>query len=267
MTRINTSVLSLIAQSNLLSAGQAMRTSLWRLSTGLRINTGADDPAGLIASEMLRSEMVSLESQLSGAQRAVSMASTADGALGEVSQLLLDIKGVVTQAANSGGATEEEIEAWQMQIDAAVAGIENLGANTEFGGQALLDGYYDFEIDSDTLGTELTGYLESLKTGGDNELASGNFTQAGDIVDAAISQVATHRGQLGAEQTSYWESAISSMSTTLENISMAESLIRDADYAVEMAGLIRSSILSTASLSLLAMANSASQNVLALLSA
>src|SRR5881227_4444147 len=103
MSRINTNVSSLIAQQNLATSQSQLQTSLGRLSTGLRINTGKDDPAGLIASENLRSDITSIKKAISNTDRANQVIATADSALGQVSGLLNDIRGLVTEAANSGG--------------------------------------------------------------------------------------------------------------------------------------------------------------------
>ncbi len=102
MTRINTNVGSLIAQTNLAKSHAQLQTALNRLSTGLRINTGKDDPAGLIASEVLRSDIVSVQRGISNSQLANQLISTADSALGQVSSLLNDIRGLVSEAANTG---------------------------------------------------------------------------------------------------------------------------------------------------------------------
>ncbi len=111
MTRINTNVSSLTAQNSLNRTNNDLQTSLTRLSTGLRINSGKDDPAGLIASESLRSDITSINKALSNTQRANQIIGTADSALGQVSSLLNDIRGLVTEAANKGALSDDEIAA------------------------------------------------------------------------------------------------------------------------------------------------------------
>src|SRR5712671_7552386 len=117
MSRINTNVSSLVSQQNLARSGEQLQQSLTRLSTGLRINTGKDDPAGLIASENLRSDITSITKAISNTDSANQVIATADSALGQVSGLLNDIRGLVTEAANSGGVSAEQIAANQSQID------------------------------------------------------------------------------------------------------------------------------------------------------
>ena len=140
MARINTNVASLIAQQGLASSQSALQTSLQRLSTGLRINSGADDPAGLIVSQGLQSEMAGINQAVSNSSQANNVVSTAEGALSEVSSLLLNIKSLVVQAANSGAESEAEIQANQLQVDSAVQSITRISDTTTFDGLNLIDG-------------------------------------------------------------------------------------------------------------------------------
>src|SRR5882724_4653827 len=115
MARINTNVSSLIAQNALTKNNKALNTSLQRLSTGLRINSGADDPAGLIASQNLASEQTGITAAIDNATRASNVIGTAEGGLNEVSSLLTQLQGLVSQAASSGGLSADEISANQLQ--------------------------------------------------------------------------------------------------------------------------------------------------------
>ena len=109
MSRINTNVSSLIAQKTLTRNNQSLQTALTRLSTGLRINTGKDDPAGLIASEVLRADMTGVSQAITNTDRADQLIQTADSALGQVSNLLNDIRGLVVEAANSGALSTDPV--------------------------------------------------------------------------------------------------------------------------------------------------------------
>jgi flagellin len=144
MARINTNVSSLIAQRGLARSQRALADTLQRLSSGLRINRGADDPAGLIASEGLRSEMSGINQAIDNSQRASNVISTIEGALGEVASLLLNVKDLVVEAANSGALSREEIEANQLQVDSAVESITRISNTTTFAGLRLLDGSLDY---------------------------------------------------------------------------------------------------------------------------
>ena len=144
MTRINTNVSSLVAQNRLNSSNNDLNSALTRLSTGLRINSGSDDPAGLIAAEALRSEITGLGKAITNTQRASQIISTADSALGQVGSLLNDVRGLVTEAANSGALSNEEIAANQLQIDSSLEAIDRIAQTTTFQGRRLLDGSLDY---------------------------------------------------------------------------------------------------------------------------
>jgi len=144
MTRINTNVSSLNAQKTLARSNAQLQQALTRLSTGLRINAGKDDPAGLIASEALRSDIVGAQKAITNNQTANQMIATADSALGQVSALLNDIRGLVEEAANRGALSEAQIAANQLQIDSSLQAIDRIAQVTRFQGKALLDGNLDF---------------------------------------------------------------------------------------------------------------------------
>ena len=148
MSRINTNVSSLIAQRVLRKNNDSLGQSLERLSTGLRINKGADDPAGLIASENLRSEKVGLTTAIGNAERASNIIGTAEGGLSEVSSLLNELQTLVGQAANTGGLSDEEIEANQLQVDSILNTINRIAGATSFQGQKLLNGNFGYSTSS-----------------------------------------------------------------------------------------------------------------------
>lgn len=144
MTRINTNVSSLNAQKTLQRSNNQLQLALTRLSTGLRINTGKDDPAGLIASESLRSDIVSVQRAITNSERANQLIATADSALGQVSSLLNDIRGLVSEAANTGALSQEQLDANQLQLDSSLEAIDRISQITSFQGRKLLDGSFDF---------------------------------------------------------------------------------------------------------------------------
>lgn len=144
MARINTNIASLISQSNLARTSNDLITRLQRLSTGLRINRGADDPAGLIVSERLRSELQGLQKAISNSERASSVISTTEGYLAEVADMLNSVRGLVVEAANTGGLSREEIEANQLQIDSAIESITRIANTASFAGLQLLNGSMEY---------------------------------------------------------------------------------------------------------------------------
>jgi flagellin len=150
MTRINTNVSSLVAQNTLGRSNASLNEALTRLSTGLRINTGKDDPAGLIASENLRSDITAIRRAISNTDRANQVIATADSALGQVSSLLNDIRGLVTESANTGAVSDEQLSANQLQVDSSLAALNRIAQTTTFQGRRLLDGSLDFIVSGGT---------------------------------------------------------------------------------------------------------------------
>ncbi len=478
MSRINTNVPALQARNRLSANNSDLNVRLERLSTGLRINRGSDDPAGLIASETLRSEIRGITQAIDNSTRATNVISTAEGALNEVSSLLLDMRGLINHAANEGANSDEELKADQLQVDSIIEAIDRIANTTQFGGEKLINGNFGYTLSNvaassiahttvfgarvppnsfmnvtvqvtssaetaqvtfagssisqnvtlqitgnqgtdvialtsgssasviaaainratyatgvsatvsgtgantrikinsqlygsdatvsvkpidgtmlldsgSTLGTgyaaqdsgvdagvlingqtasvdglnasirtngldltmELTadrgttlgssnfeitgggaifqigpevnvngqvfvgipsvsssnlgnasvGFLNTVNTVGDNALTKGQYTQAEKIVVEAINQVAVIRGRLGGLQSNQIETNINSQRVALENVSAAESAIRDADIATEVAAMTRSQILVQSTTSVLSLANQMPQNALALL--
>ncbi len=474
MSRINTNVSSLTAQRGLARSQRQLDDTLQRLSTGLRINRGADDPAGLIASEGLRSETAGIKQGIDNSSRASNVIATAEGALSEVASLLLNIKSLVVQAANSGAFSPDEVRANQLQIDSAVDSITRISNTTTFAGLKLLNGNLDYltsgvntgvvkaldisqanfgtnasipvqvnvltsarpaslsfnasaigpsvtleftgntgvsvltftsgtaasaiafavnriadstgvsarlnnpvnaasgvrfesanfgssnfvavkarsgtfdvvdasgstvqrttgrnatatingavtvgdgldltlnttglnlklsldknfglgqtsfaitgggalfqlgpqvssnqqvnvgiqSISASSLGSTNVGFLSDVVTGGNSSLVSGNTRSASEVIESAIKQVAILRGRLGAFERNTLQTNINSLSVALENVTSAESQIRDADFAVETSNLTRAQILTQAGTSVLSTANSTPQSVLSLL--
>ncbi|MEM1110156.1 MAG: flagellin, partial [Planctomycetota bacterium] len=148
MSRINTNVSSLLGQRILGQQNQSLNTSLERLSTGLRINRGADDPAGLIASESLRSEQTAITAAIGNAERAEQVVNIAEGGLQEINNLLLEVQSLVGQSANEAGLSDDEREANQLQIDSILQTIDRISETTSFQGTRLLNGTFDFNIEN-----------------------------------------------------------------------------------------------------------------------
>jgi len=183
MSRINTNVQSLIAQRVLGQNNQSLNRTLERLSTGLRINRGKDDPAGLIASENLRAEITATNAAIGNAQRADQVVNIAEGGLGEVSSLLVEVEGLLTATANSAGLSDEEKQANQQEIDSILQSIDRLAGNTNFQGIKLLNGNFDFQV---------TGVNANLD---DFSINGAKFEGASQNVDVVVTQSA-QKGQL-----------------------------------------------------------------------
>ena len=182
MTRINTNVSSLVAQNTLGRSNADLNQALTRLSTGLRINTGKDDPAGLIASENLRSDITAIRRAISNTDRANQVIATSDSALGQVSSLLNDIRGLVTESANTGALSDEQISANQLQLDSSLEALNRIAQTTTFQGRRLLDGSLDFVT---TAGTNFSN-ISDLKIDQANLGATGSVS-----VDISVTAAAT----------------------------------------------------------------------------
>ena len=141
---VNTNIPSITAQNQLQRNMAGLSEVLTRLSTGLRLNSGKDDPAGLIASELMKSDMTATTKAISNVQRANSMVAIADSALGQISSLLNDIKGLINEAASTATMTYEQLLANQLQVDAALDSIDRIAKTTNYLGKNILDGSLDF---------------------------------------------------------------------------------------------------------------------------
>lgn len=179
MTRINTNVQSLIARRALSINNRSLNEALVRLSTGLRINSGRDDPAGLIASETLRSSLRAISTAVDNAARADTIVAVAEGGLQEVSSLLLDLENLIDQTANEAGLTSEEESANQLQIDSILNSINRLAEATAFGSKKLLNGSLAFTTSGVNV-TEATGaavsHLDRVQINS-AKVPSGSFRQ------------------------------------------------------------------------------------------
>ncbi len=198
MGRINSNIPAVTAGFQLSRNQGSLATALQRLSTGLRINRGSDDPAGLIVSERLRSEISAVSQAISNSERAINVIATTESGLNEVSSLLTDIQALVVEAANAGAFSEEETDANQLQIDSAIDSISRIANTSTFAGRKLLDGSLDYF----TSGV-VTSDLASV------DVLEGNFgTQPYIPVNISVSQSAL-QAELQFEASATGSSTIS----------------------------------------------------------
>lgn len=200
MSRINTNVSSLVAQRTLGQNNAGLNNSLERLSTGLRINRGKDDPAGLIASENLRSEIKSVGAAIDNAERAERVVNIAEGGLSEVSGLLTELQGLITNSANSAGLSQAEKEANQLQIDSILQTIDRVADQTSFQGTKLLNGNFDFRVSSQATGIDDLR-VNGAKFDGDSLDVSVLVTQSAQQAGMFLSFGATSLNLGGATAT------------------------------------------------------------------
>lgn len=231
MSRINTNVSSLISQRILERNNNSLNTSLERLSTGLKINRGADNPAGLIASENLRSEKVGIAQAIDNAERAGNIIGTAEGGLNEVSNLLTELQTLVSQAANTGGLSPEEIAANQLQVDSILGTINRIAQSTSFQGTKLLNGNYDYTTEGVATSaiTGLTVNAARVPDGADVDVvvqvttsaATGQITYSGGAISGETVTLEVS-GNFGTEQLSFASgTAVSSIATAINGVKTA----------------------------------------------
>ncbi len=242
------------AKNNAL-AGKSME----KLSSGLRITKAADDAAGLTVSEKMRAQIRGLDQAARNIQDGISLIQTAEGALNEISDILVRMKELSIQRASGtyNAADQGNIDA---EATALTAEMANILSKTEFNETALVfDGSVTFNIAIDDSATTLAVLIDDV----DTDTAAATVATTGTI-DTAITTVNAARANLGALQNRL-EHAHNNVSTTSENTQAAESRIRDVDMAAEMVKLSKQNILAQAAQSMLAQANQAPQNVLQLL--
>jgi len=270
--RVNTNVLSLNAQRNLVNVTDRLAGNFARLSSGLRIASASDDAAGLGISERMRSQIRSLDQAARNAQDGFSLVQTAEGSLGEQSSNLVRMRELAIQSAN-GTLNDGDRAVINTEFQALISEIDRVAQQTTFNGVTLFDGSttsLDLQVGSES-GEIITLNLEDVTStglalsGGTFDLTSvSNASAALAVIDTAVDSVSAFRGELGASQNRL-QSTFRSIQSRSENLSAAESRIRDVDVAKETADLTRNSILQQAALSVLGQANVQPQLALSLL--
>ena len=271
--RINNNVSALMAQKNLNRSSQALSQNYNRLSSGLRITRAADDAAGLGVSENLRADITSAGVAMRNVNDGVSVGSTAEGALGEVHSILNRMRELSMESANEVlGDTERAY--LQTEFAELQAEIDRLAGDTEFNGNVLLDGTFSAGM-SVQVGFDSGDTIDLVMVDADSvalgvDTATVEVTTVADavaslaLIDTAIESVSDARATLGATQNRLYH-AFANLEVTTENLTAAESQIRDVDFAAESAQLTKNQILTQAGISVLAQANFAPQAALSLL--
>jgi len=195
MSRINTNIQSMIASRVLANQNSRLNMSLERLSTGLRINTGKDDPAGLIASEALRAERVALGAAINNISRANNVIATAEGALDEVNNLLTELEDLVDRSANEAAISVDERNANQLQIDSILESINRISNSTAFQGRKLLTGDLDYTTSGVTAANLADVRINSARipNGGSRNVAV-EVTQSAQLAGLVYAGAATGAG-------------------------------------------------------------------------
>jgi len=256
------------------NTNNALSKSMERLSSGLRINRAADDAAGLAVSEVMRSQIRGMGVASRNAQDGVSLVQVADGALGNVGDMLQRVRDLAVQASN-GTLTDSQRGNLDAEVQQILTEINKTGTDTEFNGISILSGSVAVAASAVTLQVGANGGQEIAFTIGTVSAAALTLTglavstaagasAAIASIDAAIGAVTTSRANLGAVQNRL-EQTINRLGLTSENLQAAESRIRDADMAAEMISFTKNQILQQSGMAMLSQANAAPQSVLSLL--
>ena len=279
MSGINTNVQSLNAQRNLMTSSGSLSTSMQRLSSGLRVNSAKDDAAGLAIAERMNAQVKGMNVAIRNANDGISLAQTAEGALGKIGDNLQRMRELAVQSANDTN-TSTDREALNTEYKALAAENKRVIDNTKFNGQSLLSGTggtsgsFTFQVGSNTstdnqitvvtgdvatnMGTNTQGSAATLGTDAQGA------RDAMDDLDDAINAITSARSDFGAVQNRF-DSVISNLSVSSENQAAARGRIMDADFASETSNLSRGQILQQAGTAMIAQANQLPQGVLSLL--
>jgi flagellin len=271
---INTNLDALNTYRNLTNVQNSLSSSLAKLSSGLRINNAGDDAAGLTISTALGSQVSGLQQASRNAQDGVSVVQTADGGLSQAQSLLGRLRDLAVQAGNDSNSTTART-AIQTEATSITAELTRLSTAVTFNGTKLLDGTASaltFQVGADaTSDNQISVDLSAANLGsiattlGSNQYdTAANAQSSITAIDTALSTVSTARASIGALENRF-SSAVSTISTSITNLTAAKSRITDVDMAQEMVNYSRSNVLSQAGTAMLAQANASTQSVLKLL--
>ena len=270
--RINTNIMALNAQNMLGKNQLGVESSIGKLSSGLKINSAADDAAGLAISEKMRSQIRGLDQAQSNANDGISLIQTAEGALQQTTDILQRMRELVVKAQNDGVLSGEDKTSISVEIASLKEEIDRIADSTTFNGKKLLNGDCNtnpltFKVGANTDACDsMTVKITSMKLDGlgVSGITIGNADAALTAIDNAIMKVSSERAKLGAVQNRM-EYAIESLTTTSENLTAAESRIRDVDMASEMVTYTKNNILQQSAMAMLAQANQQPEQILTLL--
>ena len=302
--RINNNIESMNAHRSLLMNDRALSKSLERLASGQKVNRAADDPAALVISEHMRAQVSGMEQAIRNNEVAISLVQTAEGSMNEISSILVSLRQRAISAANVGASDQDMINANQAEVENGLESIDRVVSSTQFGHYKLLDGTNAAKTITNEDGSISTQEglrfhvgpnaehmaSTSIRDMSTNQLGraqvpegempnKSNFMSLADIdvrneqgaqdalaiIDQSLTEVATVRGELGAFQKHTLESNLTSLQVAAENMTAAESTIRDTDMAQELATFTRNQIMTQSATAQLAQANAMPQHVLRLL--
>jgi len=274
---INTNIAALNSQRKLNQTNDSLSTSMERLSSGMRVNSAKDDAAGLAISNKMTSQIRGMTVAVRNANDGISLAQTAESAMGTMTETMQRMRDLAVQSANDAAITSADREKIQTEFKQLNDELTRIISNTEFNGKKIINGSLSggaaiqvgantdadnhISIDISNLSVTISGVTGASI--GSNATATG-ASAAIDAIDAAIKSIDTARASLGAIQNRF-TTTISNLQSSIENQSAARSRITDTDFAAETASLSRNQILQQAGTAMLAQANQSGQSVLSLL--
>lgn len=278
---INTNVASLNTQRAITSTGNELSTTMQRLSSGLRVNSAKDDAAGLAIGNKMTSQIRGMTVAARNANDGISMAQTAESAMGSLTESLQRMRDLAIQSSNAASVGSSDREKLNTEFQQLTLELKRVIANTEFNGIKVLKGGLsngkNLQVGAGTTAdNQIAISVQNLSAATATGIGSvftraiGSANSAGSIlgavgiIDTALKNIDTARAKLGASQNRL-TATIGNLQSSIENQSAARSRIMDTDFAAETAQLSRNQILSQAGTAMLAQANQASQNVLSLL--
>ena len=280
---INTNISSMVAQRSLFTSENALAVSMARLTSGLRVNSAKDDAAGLSIAERMTSQVRGMNVAVRNSNDGISLAQTAEGALGKSGELLQRMRELAIQSANATNSTSDKASL-DTEYGELAKEVQRVFASTTFNGQRIIstdarpqvfqvgantatENQITVTTSNMTIQADLVAVAGTDTAGTGRSVITGNSAAIMAVIgkiDVAIDQVSNERSILGASQSRF-ENAISFLQVSSENQTAARSRILDADYAQETANLSRAQILSQAGSAMLAQANQQPQSVLSLL--
>ena len=279
MLSINTNIGALNASQSTYSANKSMETSMARLSSGKRINSGADDAAGLFITKRMATEIQGLNQAVRNAADAQAYLATTEGAMEEIHTMLLRIRELAVQGSN-GTYTAQDRQAFRAEIYDLQKEIDRISTDTTWNNNGLLSGAASngitFQLGADNTQTMTVSIANantanlSLASNGTLSAGGAAMTSAASLmvyistIDSAISTISTRRGTYAAAMNRL-DHAIANMENVATNLSVAKGRIEDADFAAETSNLSRTQVLQQASMAMLAQANASKQNILTLI--
>lgn len=274
---ISTNVASLTSQRNLSRTNEGLKTAMERLSSGFRVNSAKDDAAGLAIGNRMTSQIRGMTVAVRNANDGISMAQTAEAAMGNITDTMQRMRDLAVQAANAGAISDDDKDKLQQEYGELQSEISRIITSTEFNGKKILNGSLasavfqvgannstDNQITINISDLAANAVMASALSAGNSIGATGSAGTAIDAIDAAIEAIDGFRSTLGAMQNRF-TTTIANLQSSIENQSAARSRIMDTDFAAETSNLSRSQILQQAGTAMLAQANQSTQSVLQLL--